>query len=228
MTGTVHQFAGIAAAAYLIAATISAAGGIPAETASHETQEHETQERETQETRARQFMASLTQELLETFGRDALTPLEIRRQFAAILDDKFDSGQMGRQALGDHWPKLAPSEKERYLDAYRIYVIETFVDRFHSPAGASWVALGVRPLPEGRFAVLTRIVEPDGRERDIEWLVRLDGAAKVTDVAVDGALASHRQRSDFGPIVAAKGGLEDLIQALHQGRLPARPAGGRR
>jgi len=159
------------------------------------------------------FYATLTQTMkrgpqLGEKGRyDALAPA-IRRS--------FDLGAMAQMAVGPGWAKLSPADRQQVTEAFARYTIATYAERFGKDGGETFDVADQRSMPYGTI-VDTKIVQPDGDQVSINYLMRQNGQQwQVADIYLQGTISQIANlRSQFSAVFQ-RGGAKELIEALNR------------
>ena len=159
------------------------------------------------------FYATLTQTMkrgtqLGEKGRyDALAPA-IRRS--------FDLGAMAQMAVGPGWAKLSPADRQQVTEAFARYTIATYAERFGKDSGETFDVADQRSMPYGTI-VDTKIVQPDGDQVSINYLMRQNGQQwQVADIYLQGTISQIANlRSQFSAVFQ-RGGAKELIEALNR------------
>jgi phospholipid transport system substrate-binding protein len=136
-----------------------------------------------------------------------------------ILTANFDMAYMGRAALGTHWDKTTPPERERYVAAVASAEAHAYSERFGQYAGQTLTVGRVVPRGAGVSIVESKLNQSDGGAPiNIQWEVRDTGQGlRITDVKIEGVSMVMTRRSDFNSYISSHGGqVEPLIQELEK------------
>jgi len=134
-----------------------------------------------------------------------------------ILTTNFDMAYMGRAALGTHWDKTTPPERDRYIAAVASAEAHAYSERFGQYAGQTLTVGRVSPRGAGVSIVESKLNQSDGGSPiNIQWEVRDTGQGlRITDVKIEGVSMVMTRRSDFNSYISSHGGqVEPLIQEL--------------
>jgi len=132
-----------------------------------------------------------------------------------VLASLIDSKQMAQSILGRHWRRADDAQKEELTDLLGRYLIFVYASRVDSVAGeVTFKVDGERATGE-RSLVDTRVLRPGEPSVAVAWqLENVDGAAKVTDILVEGVSLIVSQRADFSSVIRNQGGIPGLIDLL--------------
>jgi phospholipid transport system substrate-binding protein len=136
-------------------------------------------------------------------------------RLAPVVDKTFDIPGMTRPAVGPSWANLNPAEQQRLIAAFGHYVAATYADQFDTYSGEQLQVTGERPHGAD-VMVQTRSVKSNGEATRLDYLMRQDRGARISDVYLDGSisqLAVHR--SEFHSILQREG-IDGLVMALNR------------
>ena len=130
---------------------------------------------------------------------------------------------IARLVLGRHWRAASEPQRTAYLDAFRVYALDSLAYRFARLGGGVGFQLLGRCVADGSDALIPTEVTLPSRPDPvrIDWRVReADGAYRLIDVAVEGVSLVVSNRSEFDSVVSRQG-LDALISPdPRQGREP--------
>jgi phospholipid transport system substrate-binding protein len=133
-----------------------------------------------------------------------------------LLFQLADVPLIARLVLGRHWRAASEPQRTAYLDAFRVYAVDSLAYRFaRLGGGVSYRLLG-RCVADGSDALVPIEVTLPNRPDPvrIEWRVRAtDGAYRLIDVAVEGVSLVVSNRSEFDSVVNRQG-LDALIAQI--------------
>lgn len=148
--------------------------------------------------------------ILNTQQDDVSKKQDLTKLFLKTMDVEW----IARFVLGRNWLALSDQEKNDYINAYREYLIATYVPLFKKYNGQKIVINGVTPLETNNYQVLSQIVAQD-KVITVEYrLVRLGSEFRVRDISAEGISLLQTQRSDFASVIA-NGGITALIERLN-------------
>ena len=136
-------------------------------------------------------------------------------RLAPVVEKSFDIPAMTRLAVGPLWANLNPADQQRLIAAFGHYVAATYADQFDTYSGEQLQVTGERPHG-AEVMVQTRIVKSNGEATRLDYLMRQDQGARISDVYLDGSisqLAVHR--SEFHSILQREG-IDGLVMALNR------------
>lgn len=172
-----------------------------------------------------------TQEVLEILKKDkALQNGNTARLYqlveAKILPN-FDFNRMTQLALGRHWPRATPQQKQALVTEFRNLLVRTYSSSLTAFTNQT---VDFKPLvaPPGATDVTVRseIRQPGGQPIPIDYaMYKTDFGWKVYDVTIDSVSLVTNYRSSFANTIR-QSGIDGLIQTLaaQSARGEAKPA----
>ena len=129
----------------------------------------------------------------------------IRRQkVESLVDSIFDFQEMGKRALGKTWGKLAPTEKEEYVDLFARLVKQRYIGKIDSYSGQEIVFK--RQKLKGRSALVYSVLLDNNTEIPIDYrLVLKNDLWAAYDLRIENVSLVANYRRDFAGIVKKKG-----------------------
>jgi phospholipid transport system substrate-binding protein len=133
-----------------------------------------------------------------------------------VLETDFDLDFMGRSALGTHWNRATPEQRQRFLKAAGSAEAHAYAERFGRYGGQTLATGRVSTRPDGVSIVDSKLSQSNGQPIDIQWEVRDEGRGpRITDVKIEGVSMVMTRRSDFNSYIQNHGGkVEALIDEL--------------
>ena len=142
---------------------------------------------------------------------------------SGLLFEVADIPLIARIVLGRHWRSATEAQRAAYLDAFRVYALDSLAYRFARLGGE----VGLRPLgrcvEDGKDALVASEATLPSRPQPvrIDWRVRdEDGDYRLIDVAIEGVSMVVSNRSEFDSVVGRQG-LDALIAQI-RGKSQAR------
>ncbi len=148
-------------------------------------------------------------------------PAVARQIVADTLGPYADVERMSRFVLGRHWRTATPDQRDRFVDAFRDYLVHTYssalrqyADQIVEQGQDAQIDYQVKTNDRhpDRVLVDSAIQLPDGRAFDVTYrLLERDGQWKFYDVVVEGVsvllsyrenLASQLSRGDVDSLIA--------------------------
>lgn len=125
---------------------------------------------------------------------------EQSRQIVRIINERFDFREMARLALGRHWQRRSPQERNEFVDLFGGLMARSQLLGMASHANVEQRYMGER-IENGRAVVHSQV---QAKESDIPidyFLHRQDGVWKVCDLRIDGVRLSDIYRAQFNKVI---------------------------
>jgi phospholipid transport system substrate-binding protein len=131
------------------------------------------------------------------------------------LVPKFDFERITQSAMGVHWRKATPEQRQQLIGEFRQLLVRTYAKALLNYSGQQ---IRYLPLSPGRtpddVTVQTQVAEGGGPVIPIDYRLYLQGGTwKVYDLVIDGVSLVANYRTSFAAEVG-RGGVEGLIRTL--------------
>jgi phospholipid transport system substrate-binding protein len=144
-----------------------------------------------------------------------------RDHLLSVLDEGTDLTLLGRLVLGRYWRDASPGQRTAYLQLFRRYMLQTFIQRLRQYAGTDmshpgerFQIIASRPVGERDILVQSRVAPPTSQPLRVDWRLReRPGEPVIIDLIVEGISLLVTQRSEFAAVLE-RGGIEGLLTEL--------------
>jgi phospholipid transport system substrate-binding protein len=145
--------------------------------------------------------------------RSPMSPAERRAAVRDLALDTFDLNETARRALGAHWQKRTPAEREEFVKVFREVLEQTYVSRIDEYGGERLEYLTERV--EGDSAtVKAQIVTKAGTTVPVESrLNQRNGKWLIYDILIENVSLVGNYRSQFDRIIRTSS-YDDLVKRL--------------
>ncbi len=160
------------------------------------------------------FINNLTTTTINILENEKLNDKTKEQKMTQLFTNSVDLNWMGRFVLGRYYNRISPTERNKYTQAYRDYMVYSYVPKFRSYGGQKVMIKNVRAEEKGEYFVESEIVSEG--EPPVRMSYRLRGAGdgyKVVDIIPEGISILTTQRSEFSSIMAS-GSINDLIAQM--------------
>lgn len=168
-----------------------------------------------------------TDRVLEVLRTPNLSPAQRRAMVRDLAIEAFDMTETARRALGPHWQRRTPEEREEFVKVFRDLLEETYVSRIDEYGGERVEYTGERV--DGESAVVrANIVTKSGTAVPVESrLLQKGGHWLVYDILVENVSLVGNYRAQFDRVIRSSS-YEDLVKRLKQrvaelGEKPPKP-----
>ena len=136
-----------------------------------------------------------------------------RQQVESLVDAIFDFQEMGKRALGRTWDKLAPAEKEEYVNLFTRLVKQRYIGKIDSYSGQEIVFK--RQVLKGKSALVYSVLLDNNTEIPIDYrLVLRNDLWAAYDLRIENVSLVSNYRRDFASIVK-KNGVAGLLKKMN-------------
>ncbi len=160
-----------------------------------------------------------TDEVVRIVSQDKEIKAGNRDKINQLVETKvlpyFDFKEMAQLAVGKHWSKATPEQREQIVEEFRTLLVRTYAGAIASVAEYK---INFKPLHsqanDSKVTVRSEVLKPGAPPVTLDYrMEKQSGGWKVYDVLVDQASLVTVYRNSFNSNVR-KGGIEGLIAAL--------------
>jgi phospholipid transport system substrate-binding protein len=170
---------------------------------------------------AEEVVKRLVEQVWQLLAARSDTPDLDRDQLLSVLDQGTDLSLLGRLVLGRYWRDANPTQRTEYLELFRRYMLQTFIQRLRQYAGTDmshpgerFQIIASRPVGERDVLVQSRVAPPTSQPLRVDWRLReRPGEPVIIDLIVEGISLLVTQRSEFAAVLE-RGGVEGLLAEL--------------
>jgi phospholipid transport system substrate-binding protein len=131
------------------------------------------------------------------------------------LDPIFDYDEMAKRALGPHWRRRTPVEREEFVKLFREFLEKIYSAKVNLYEGQK-ITFGRETIDKDFAEVGSTVVNTKGEEISVVYrLHRTDGKWKVYDALVENVSIINNYRSQFDHIIS-KYSFDELKKLLRQ------------
>jgi phospholipid transport system substrate-binding protein len=156
-----------------------------------------------------------TDRVLEVLRAPNLSPTERRAMVRELAVEAFDVSETARRALGPHWQRRTPAEREEFVKVFRDLLEQTYVSRIDEYGGERVEYTAERV--EGDSAVVrANIVTKAGTSVPVESrLNQRDGHWRIYDILIENVSLVGNYRSQFDRVIRTSS-YEELVKRLKE------------
>jgi ABC-type transporter MlaC component/glutaredoxin len=124
-----------------------------------------------------------------------------------LLAETLDYEWMGNFVLGQHKRTITPEQKDKFLAAYKEFVLSYFSKNFASMRGSNFIVKGSKETGEGEYSVDCESTKPNSSEKtSMQIMLKAkDGKFLAFDALLEGISFVGSQRSEYNSIILDKG-----------------------
>src|SRR5215472_7110636 len=94
------------------------------------------------------FISSLGQQGIQSLGPN-VPPQQRVARFNQLFEADFDVADIGRFAARRYWRALSPAQQREFLQLYRDYTVQAYVEKLGKYGGAQFRVIGSAPYGDG-------------------------------------------------------------------------------
>ena len=163
-------------------------------------------------------IGTLGNALLAVMRLEKQTPFPQRyNMLAPAVDQAFDLEDVLRVSVGSYWNGLPAAQQRKLLQAFRSFIIATYVSNFKSYDGQTFlISPTIRTVGADRV-ISTTLDKPQGDALRMDYVMHETPMGwRVRDILLDGTISRVAvQRSDFASQLS-QGDASRLIGSLDQ------------
>ncbi len=160
-----------------------------------------------------------TQEVLEILKQDKDiqngNSSKVYQLVEAKILPNFDFNRMTQLAVGKHWPRATPKQKQSLVTEFRNLLVRTYSSSLTQFSGQT---IDFKPMTvraeDADVIVRSEIRQPNGQPIPIDYnMYKTAFGWKVYDVSIDGVSLVNNYRASFSSTIR-QSGIDGLIQQL--------------
>lgn len=142
---------------------------------------------------------------------------ERRNKIRQTIGQRFGFEEMGKRALGRHWRKLKPAQREEFIPLFSDLLERSYISKIE--AGSTAEGLNILYTKEtideeGYALVRTEIENPDDLNFEVDYrLLKRDGNWEAYDIVIEGVSLVNNYRTQFNKIIR-QDSYETLVKKL--------------
>jgi phospholipid transport system substrate-binding protein len=131
------------------------------------------------------------------------------------LNSIFDYEEMAKRALGIHWRRRTPAEREEFVKLFRDFLERVYSDKIDLYGGEK-VRFGREVIDKDFAYVESTIIKRKGEEIAVVYkLRRVNSQWKVYDAVVENISIVNNYRSQFDRVISSSS-YEELVKRLQE------------
>jgi len=152
------------------------------------------------------FVEDVGNKIIHTAGEKSLSEEKKREKIIAIVDQSIDSLWISRFVLGNNYKTASDSQREKFSDLYRQFMINTYGPKFKNYNGRKFTVIKVSEQ-KGFFVAEAEFLPKDSDVAiDTDFRVKeRDGKLVILDFIAEGISLIETQRSEFNSAILQKG-----------------------
>ncbi len=167
-----------------------------------------------------QYVRAIEAKSRATASNSSLNSAQKVEKLSSIFLDVVDTEWMAKFAMGKSWNSISSTDQQKYLNAYRKYLVRSYADKFSKYTGQAVTINAISPSTNQQFMVDTTITL-NGQPFVISYRCKLYSPdnIKIRDITAEGISLLSTQRSEFNSLISQRG-FDGLIEALNNNSQP--------
>ena len=141
---------------------------------------------------------------------------ERRTKIRQAVLQRFGFEEMSRRALGVHWQKLNPQERQEFVGLFTDLLERSYIDKIEGYRGNPQNIRYTKETidKDGYASVRSEIVNQRDMNVDVEYrLLQRDGNWEVYDIVIEGVSLVNNYRTQFNKIIQ-EGSYANLLKQM--------------
>jgi len=161
-------------------------------------------------------LKTYTDRVVKVLENRSLTSQQRRAAVREVAGEVFDVQEVAQRAMGQHWAKLSPEDRPKFVQLFGELLETTYISRIDEYGGERLVYVDEK-VDGDRAVVRAKIVTKNGTEVPIEsrLLRRGGGGWMIYDVLIEGASLVGNYRAQFDRVIRS-GGVPELFKRLNE------------
>ena len=160
-------------------------------------------------------LKTYTDRVVKVLENRSMTSQQRRAAVREVAGEVFDVQEVAQRALGQHWAKLPPAERQEFVELFGELLESTYITRIDEYGGERLVYVDEQVDGE-RAVVRAKIITKNGTEVPIESrLLRKSNRWMIYDVVIESASLVGNYRSQFDRVMRT-GGYPELSKRLRE------------
>jgi phospholipid transport system substrate-binding protein len=156
-----------------------------------------------------------TDRVLEVLRSPDLSPTERRAMVRDLAIHAFDVRETARRALGAHWQRRTPAERDEFVQVFRELLEVTYVSRIDEYGGER-VDYTSEKIDGDSAVVRANIITRSGTAVPVESrLNQTGGQWRIYDILVENVSLVGNYRSQFDRVIRTRS-YEELVKRLRE------------
>jgi phospholipid transport system substrate-binding protein len=140
-----------------------------------------------------------------------------RAKIRHVVGQRFGFEEMAKRALGQHWRKLKPAQREEFVPIFSDLLERSYISKIESAVTeeAPKILYTKETVDQDGYAtVRTEVVNPRDLNFEVDYrLIKRDGNWEAYDIIIEGVSLVNNYRTQFNKIITQES-YEGLVKRL--------------
>lgn len=165
---------------------------------------------------ARAFVRSVSDRTIKLLKDTSIPTEEKEKMLNELFLKHIDSKWIARFVAGRYWRQATQKQQNEYVDAYRKFLLSTYVPRFRSFTDQEFKLIDITDQGDNEYLVETEIISNGEPPVRVNYKVReTNEDYLIFDIIAEGVSLITTQRSEFGSILSRKD-MDYLIKLMRK------------
>ena len=148
---------------------------------------------------AESFIDEFSNEAINILSNDSLNEDKKSNLFTSLVMDSIDLNLISKFVLSKAWKNATNDEKERYINAFKEYFVNSYSNKLNQYSGEKVKISGSSEA--GKYIIVESNVikeDVDNLQINISWrIIKKDNQFKIIDLNIEGISLVIAQREEF-------------------------------
>lgn len=164
-----------------------------------------------------EFVKTFSEKAISILSNTEITEQEKSEKFTAIVMSSIDLNLISKFVLSKTWKNASDDQKERYLNAFKTYFVNSYANKLNQYSGEKVKIIGSEV--KGKYTIVESNIIREGTDTlqiNLKWrILNRDGDIKIIDLNIEGISLIIAQREEFQSFLANNNSdLDQLITKL--------------
>ena len=163
------------------------------------------------------FVSNFADSAINILSDNEILEGEKNSKFTDLVMSAIDLNLISKFVLSKTWKDATDDQKERYIQAFKDYFINSYANRLNQYSGEKIEVVDAEEA--GKYVIVNSFIYREGTDTlkiNLKWrLLNKDGEIKIIDLNIEGISLIIAQREEFQSFLANnEGDLEKLIEKI--------------
>ncbi len=168
-------------------------------------------------TAEKDFVSNFADSAINILSDNEILEGEKNSKFTDLVMSAIDLNLISKFVLSKTWKNATDDQKERYLQAFKNYFINSYANKLDQYSGEQVDVVDAEEA--GKYVIVNSFIFREGTDTlkiNLKWrLLNRDGEIKIIDLNIEGISLIIAQREEFQSFLANnQGDLEKLIEKI--------------
>mgnify|MGYP001230670399 FL=1 len=146
-----------------------------------------------------EFVKTFSEKAISILSNTEITEQEKSEKFTAIVMSSIDLNLISKFVLSKTWKNASDDQKERYLNAFKTYFVNSYANKLNQYSGEKVKIIGSEV--KGKYTIVESNIIREGTDTlqiNLKWrILNRDGDIKIIDLNIEGISLIIAQREEF-------------------------------